>query len=60
MLAGKTGADDYLAEWRSAAWQEREGELQAVAEAAVAEIEVAYPPERLRALVAQRGLEPQG
>lgn len=57
MRAGITESDDYLAEWRNGDWQEREGELETVADALVAELETAYPPERLRKLVKQHGLE---
>ena len=55
--AGKTSAEDYLAEWRTSLWQEQEGDLNAVAEAMVADLEAAYPPERLRKLIRQVGLE---
>ena len=57
MRAGKTEAGDYLADWRNGVWQEREGELEQVATALIAELEAAYPPERLRALIQQHGWE---
>ncbi|KAA3658517.1 MAG: hypothetical protein DWQ04_24825 [Chloroflexi bacterium] len=57
MRAGKTESDHYLAEWRNGDWLEREGELDEVAEALIAELEAAYPPERLRSLIQQHGLE---
>jgi hypothetical protein len=57
MRAGLTGSDDYLAQWRNGDWQERDGELEELAAALLAEIEAAYPPERLRTLIQQQGLE---
>ncbi len=60
MRAGLTDADDYLTQWRNGAWLERDGELEQVAAALVTELETAYPPERVRQLVAQHGLEQPG
>ncbi len=60
MRAGKTESNDYLAEWRSSDWQEREGEPEAVADVLVAELEAAYPPQRLHTLIQQLGLEKEG
>ena len=57
MHAGVINSDDYLAEWRTTDWQEREGEAVAVAEALVAELEAAYPRDRLRNLVTNAGRE---
>lgn len=57
MRAGLTGSDEYLAEWHPGEWQEREGGLEEVADAVVSEIEAAYPPERIRMLIEQYGLE---
>ena len=57
MRAGLTGSDDYLAQWRNGGWQEREGDLEEIVDSLVAEIEAAYPPERLRTLIQQLGLE---
>jgi hypothetical protein len=57
MRAGLTGSDDYLAQWRNGGWQEREGDLEEIVDSLVAEIEAAYPPERLRTLIQQHGLE---
>jgi hypothetical protein len=50
MHAGAINTDDYLAEWRKTEWQEREGEPEAVVEAIVAELDAAYPEEKLRIL----------
>ncbi len=60
MRAGLSGADDYLAEWRAVAPVEREGEPEAVAAAVVAELEAAYPADRLKLLVEQQGQEMNG
>jgi hypothetical protein len=57
MRAKTTGTDDYLEEWRPSDWQEREGETAAVVEAVLAELEAAYPDERLRRLVQNKGKE---
>lgn len=55
MRAGVVSTDDYLAEWRSTPWEARDGEPAAVAAALAAELEAAYPDERLRTLIAGRG-----
>lgn len=57
MRAGLTESDAYLGEWHSSEWQEREGEPAEVATAVAAELEAAYPAERLHRLVAGLGLE---
>lgn len=57
MRAGKSGADDYLGEWRTSKPVEREGEPEAAAASLAAEIEAAYPPERLRRLADSGGVE---
>ena len=57
MRAGLTGSDDYLTQWRNGEWQERDGELEEVVNALLAELEAAYPPERLQALIQQDGQE---
>ncbi len=57
LRAGKTSSEAYMSEWRTTAWQEREGELAALIELLVAELEDSYPPSRLRALVRRGGLE---
>ncbi len=60
MRAGKTASNAYLAEWRTSAWQTRDGGFEELAEILVAELEAAYPPERLSALVRQHGWETGG
>jgi hypothetical protein len=55
MHAGLTGTDAYLAEWRTGPVAEREGEPGAVAALLAAELEAAYPEERLQALAANGG-----
>lgn len=57
MRTGATKSDDYLEEWRSLEWQEREGELEAVLEAVVGELESLYPEARLKALLSSGGRE---
>ena len=57
MRTGATKSDDYLEEWRSSEWQEREGELEAVLEAVVGELEGLYSEARLKALVSSGGRE---
>jgi len=57
MRTGATKSDDYLEEWRSLEWQEREGEFEAVLEAVVGELESLYPEARLRALLSSGGRE---
>jgi hypothetical protein len=57
MRTGATKSDDYLEEWRSSEWQEREGELEAAVEAVVGELESLYPEARPKALVSSRGRE---
>lgn len=57
MRAGLFGTDDYLAEWRTVEAGEREGEAEAVAGAVAAELEAAYPDERLKKMIAAQGRE---
>jgi hypothetical protein len=57
MRAKTTSTDDYLDEWRSSEWQEREGEATAVADTIAAELEAAYTEERLTKLVRNKGRE---
>jgi hypothetical protein len=51
MRLGITGSDDYLQAWRRSPWEAREGAPEEVAAAVAAELEAAYPPERVRALL---------
>lgn len=60
MRAGVTESKDYLSQWRRSDWEVREGELAEVADALAAELEAAYPPERLRKLIKQLGFEEGG
>jgi hypothetical protein len=59
MRAGLIGTDDYLAEWRTVDAGERAGEPAVVAQAVAAELEAAYPDERLKALATGQGREGQ-
>ena len=57
MLAGLIGSDDYLAQWRTTAWQDYEGDAEILAETLAAELEEAYPFERLQTLIKNGGYE---
>ncbi len=57
MRSGLFNTDDYLAEWRSGAAEEREGAPEAVADAVAAELEDAYSAQRLEALAINGGAE---
>lgn len=57
MRAKKTESDDYLAEWRNGAWQETDGNPETMLADLANELETTYPPERLRILIQQAGLE---
>lgn len=57
MHATATSSDDYLAEWRSTEWQQAEGDLELFAEQLSDQIEAEYPPERLKAMVLNKGFE---
>ncbi|MFN8454140.1 MAG: virulence factor [Anaerolineae bacterium] len=57
MHAGAINTDDYLAEWRKTEWMEREGEPEAVVEAIVAELDAAYPEDKLREMSRNGGRE---
>ena len=59
MRAKLRDTDAYLGEWRRVAGGSCDDDLEAAAEAAAAKLEADYPPERLRDLVANGGLEPQ-
>ena len=56
MRAGKTGSDEYMAEWRSSDWREKEGDLEEIAAILAAELEAAYSDERLEKLIKHKGL----
>jgi len=57
MRAGLTNSEDYLGQWRNSEWLERDGLLEEIADTLVAGLEDAYPPDRLRILIRQYGLE---
>ena len=57
MRAGLVNTDEYLAEWRTSEPQERDGDLEAVAAAVAAELEAAYPDDRIDALAENGGRE---
>jgi hypothetical protein len=57
MRSGLFNTDDYLNEWRTSDTQDREGELDAALDAVAAELEAAYPDERLEKIVNGGGRE---
>jgi Virulence factor len=57
MRAGLRDTDAYLGEWRRTVAAAGD-DLEAEAEVAAARLDADYPPERLRALAANGGLEP--
>lgn len=57
MRAGFTDTDAYLEQWRATEWEEREAELESLADELVAQINADYPPERVRAIMANGGFE---
>ncbi len=57
MRGGARSTDDYLAEWRKADPVEVSDDLQAEAEKAAAALEAEYDDERVKALVANGGVE---
>ena len=57
MRANLHGSDAYLGEWQRIFAGSCDDDLEAAAEVAAARLESDYPPERLRTLVANGGLE---
>ena len=57
MEAGPFGSDAYLSEWRTSDWEERDGDPESVSQTLVAEIDQAYPRERLKAMIAALGFQ---
>jgi hypothetical protein len=55
MRAGLRDTDAYLGEWRRSSGGSCGDDLEAEADAAAARLDADYPPERLRALVANGG-----
>lgn len=53
MRLGVTGTDAYLEAWARTEWQLRDGDVEETAELVAGELDRAYPPERLRSLLAQ-------
>lgn len=51
MRLGMTGTDGYLAAWHRSDWEHREGAPAEVAALVAAELEAAYPPERIREIL---------
>ena len=59
-VAGLTSTDDYVKEWRNTAAPLSEGDISAKLDQLCADIEDQYPKERLEAIVANGGLDPDG
>lgn len=59
-VAGLTSTDDYVKEWRNTAAPLSEGDISAKLDQLCADIEDQYPRERLEAIVANGGLDPDG
>lgn len=57
-VAGLTSTQDYVQEWRTSADALGAGDVEAQLDQRCAELEAAYPRDRLEALVANGGLEP--
>lgn len=57
MKAGAASSDAYLNDWRRGDPQSVEGDIEVLAEQALNDIEAAYGPERLQALIASGGVE---
>ena len=56
MKSGAAGSDDYLADWRRGAPEDREGDdLEALADAEAARLEAHFDKDRLRALIDAHG-----
>ena len=55
MHSGAINSDEYLAEWRHSEWEEREGDPVEIAEALVAELDVAYSRDDLRDIAKNGG-----
>jgi hypothetical protein len=58
MRAGLRDTDAYLGEWRRSVSPAAGDDLEVAADAAAARLDAEYPPERLRALVANEGRDP--
>ena len=57
-VAGRTATDAYVQEWRSETGALGPGEIEAQLEQLCAEIEAAYPRDRLESFVTNGGLDP--
>ncbi len=59
-VAGLTATNDYVQEWRSVGDPLEDGDVDAQLDRRCAELEAAYPRDRLEAIVAAGGLDPEG
>jgi hypothetical protein len=58
-VAGLTSTDDYVREWRNTTAPLAEGDISAQLDQRCADIESQYPKDRLEAIVANGGVEPE-
>lgn len=58
MLSRSTSTDSYLEEWHTSEWQPIVGDLEQLAAELLAALEEDYTPERLKAIVANKGYKP--
>lgn len=57
MKAGAAATDAYLNDWRRGQAQAVDGDIEALADQALSDLETTYGPDRLKALIAGGGLE---
>jgi len=57
MKAGAAETDAYLNGWRKGVAQPLDGDIEALADTALADLQAAYGPDRLKSLIASDGLE---
>lgn len=58
-VAGLTSTDDYVREWRTVAQPLGDGDVSAQLDQTCADVEARYPRDRLEAIVANGGLDPE-
>jgi len=58
-VAGLTSTDDYVREWRTTTQPLGDGDVSAQLDQTCADVEARYPRDRLEAIVANGGLDPE-
>lgn len=58
MLSRSTSTDSYLEEWHTSEWQPIQGDPDQLATDLLAALDVEYNPERLKAIVTNKGYKP--